>query len=185
MTATNIINLPTQQTSPANLPTKEKGKWLREEFKKIGYNSRKISVKVDSYSMGSSIDVTIKSPDVKMTDDCKIQEIINNVEKIHRCSASGEILSGGNTYTNLNVDSLVWKVRCEPHIGFFKNLAEKIENGEVEHESYNDIGIYVDYQSMEITVNGKRVVWNQGYTDVDRLAHNLCVSYLKQKLAQM
>lgn len=60
--------------------------------------SRQVSVRADHFSMGSSINVTIKDPNLSHD---MIANIANEAESIRRCEYSGEILSGGNRYVSV------------------------------------------------------------------------------------
>lgn len=76
---------------------KEMAKELRSKLKEIGYSSRMVSVR-SSYN---SIDLSIKSVDV---DFKTVEDLANKYESIHRDKATGEILSGGNIYVNVEYD---------------------------------------------------------------------------------
>ena len=71
---------------------------LRAKLKAAGFNSRRVTVKHDHFSMGSSLDVTIRDPDA---DFQAIKKIASEFEHIDRCPYSGEILSGGNRYLHV------------------------------------------------------------------------------------
>lgn len=74
---------------------KESAKQLRKELKnKLGVNSRQVSVR----SSRNSIDVTIKDLTVNFSE---VEKIANTYESIRRDHATGEILSGGNTYISV------------------------------------------------------------------------------------
>jgi hypothetical protein len=79
----------------SSMTTAEAAVALRAAFKAKGWNARKVSVRTDYYSMGSSIDVTIRDADVKIAD---VEAIAEQAERIHRCEITGEILGGGNRY---------------------------------------------------------------------------------------
>ena len=81
------------------MTTKERAAAIRAEYKKRGWTARDISVRIDLYSMGSSIDVRIKNPRVSFDIAKKIAE---GHESISRCEYSGEILSGGNRYVHVS-----------------------------------------------------------------------------------
>ena len=80
---------------------------IRAAHKAQGITSRQVSVKSESFSMGSSIDITIKAPGISKS---RVEEIANNYERIRRDDATGEILSGGNRYVAVNFD---WKLLNE------------------------------------------------------------------------
>ena len=80
--------------------TKEQAAAIRAEYKrKYGWTARDISVRIDLYSMGSSIDVRIKNPSVNFE---VAKQIAKGAESISRCEISGEILSGGNRYVSVS-----------------------------------------------------------------------------------
>lgn len=66
-----------------------------------GWNSRKVSVKSDSYSMGSSITVTILAAGISKA---VVAEIANRHDHVRRCEVSGDILGGGNRYVTVRFD---------------------------------------------------------------------------------
>lgn len=76
-------------------------KTIRAELKTAGYNRTKVSVRTDSYSMGSTVYVTIKSADV---DYREVNKIAKSHERVHRCSYSGDILNGGNAFVIVEYD---------------------------------------------------------------------------------
>ncbi len=75
---------------------------IRQELKaKHKLSSRDVSVKARHYSMGSSIDITIKNPAVALQ---LVKEVAAPHESIDR-DASGEILSGGNRFLHVGYSS--------------------------------------------------------------------------------
>ncbi len=62
---------------------------IREKVKELKH--RDLSVKLENYS---SYEINLK----KIVPLSKVQEVVNHLESIDRCQASGEILSGGNTF---------------------------------------------------------------------------------------
>lgn len=81
----------------------EAAKIIRKRIKdELGANSKQVSVRSSSYSMGSSISVRIKDPSVNYA---AVEAIANRQESISRCEYSGEILSGGNRYVSVEYDS--------------------------------------------------------------------------------
>ena len=79
--------------------TTEEAREIRAAYKRRGWSSRMISVRTEYYSMGSAIQVTIKSPEV---DETEAERIAKGAERISRCQITGEILSGGNTYVSVD-----------------------------------------------------------------------------------
>jgi len=82
----------------AYVPVAEAAKKIRKALKEKGITSRQVSVRSSSYSMGSSIRVTIKDPSIKLAG---VKEVAMGAESVRRCEYSGEILSGGNRYVNV------------------------------------------------------------------------------------
>lgn len=79
----------------------EKAAQLRKELKKCGWTSRDISVRAKRCTYSSAIDVVVKRADIDMG---RVKELAMEYESIRRCEASGEILSGGNTYVSVSRD---------------------------------------------------------------------------------
>lgn len=82
------------------MSTKERAAAIRAELKAAGWNARKVSVRTDYYSMGSSIHVTIRDT---AADTAKVTEIAERLgQSISRCEMTGDILGGGNTYVHVD-----------------------------------------------------------------------------------
>lgn len=77
--------------------TVEASKKIRTLLAAAGYGKADVSVYNKSYSMGSTVYVTIKRAEVPLT---KIEGIASAGESIDR-DASGEIMSGGNTFVDV------------------------------------------------------------------------------------
>ena len=101
--------------------TTEEAKEIRKEYKALGWNSRMVSVRSQYFSMGSSIDVTVKDPAVN---SARAKAIAEGKERIRRCELSGEILSGGNRYVSLNHSSECQEVLSRRYI---EALTEALE----------------------------------------------------------
>ena len=80
------------------MTTTEKTKEIRARFKAAGFSSRKISVRVEYFGCSSSIRVKIKDASVPFH---MVKNIVEEYANIHRCPVSGEILGGGNTFTDI------------------------------------------------------------------------------------
>jgi len=82
--------------------TKEKTAAIRQKLKKeYGYTGRQVSVRAENYSLGSSINVTIKDETVNYQ---AVKDAAEDHEKIRRCEITHEILGGGNTYVHVEYD---------------------------------------------------------------------------------
>lgn len=75
---------------------------IRAALKAKGWSTRAVSVRAESFSMGSAIRVEIKSADVPIGD---VEAIAKGQERIDRCEFSGEILNGGNRYVTVSYSS--------------------------------------------------------------------------------
>lgn len=77
------------------MSNKERASEVRKEIKKLGLTTKEVSVRVDSYC---SILVALKVAEV--TDEIKssIKSICRRFADVDRCSVTGEILAGGNTF---------------------------------------------------------------------------------------
>lgn len=78
--------------------TTDRAAQLRAALKAKGWTSRDVSVRAEYYSMGSSIHVVIKNPDVPFA---PVEEAANQHERIDR-DGFGEILSGGNRFVHVS-----------------------------------------------------------------------------------
>ncbi len=76
----------------------ETSKQIRANLKAAGYGARDVSVRNDSYSMGSTVRVRIKRAEVSLND---VHRIAIQNERVSRDEATGEILSGGNTFVDV------------------------------------------------------------------------------------
>src|SRR3972149_5470657 len=83
-----------------------------------GWTSKQVSVRNESYSMGSSVHVVIKDAEVALRE---VSRIATAHENIYR-DDSGEILSGGNSYVHVSYAHGV----LEPFVPFvFELLAQE------------------------------------------------------------
>ena len=81
------------------MTTTEHAAHIRQTLKtRHGWSSRDVSVRADYYSMGSSIRIHIKNPNVSSE---AVKAIAEQAEHIDYCAYSGEILGGGNTYVHV------------------------------------------------------------------------------------
>jgi len=88
-----------ETTNTRNTMSAQAAKTIRTALKtELGLNSRRVSVRADSYSMGSSVYVKIKDHTVSFA---AVEEIAKRSEHVRRCETTGEILSGGNTYVTV------------------------------------------------------------------------------------
>ncbi len=81
--------------------TKEIAARIRRNLKKVDktWNAKKISVRTRLYSMGSSIDVTIKDATVNFA---AVRDIAESEQVVRTCEYSGDILGGGNLFIHVD-----------------------------------------------------------------------------------
>ncbi|MCK5440225.1 MAG: hypothetical protein KAI97_09785 [Gemmatimonadetes bacterium] len=72
---------------------------IRAEFKKLGWGRNHVSVTCSNYSMGSSVSVYIKSPEVGHR---KAEEIACGIAEHIDRDQWGDILNGGNRYVHVS-----------------------------------------------------------------------------------
>ena len=153
------------------MTTKERAKAIRAALKAKGWNAKKISVRVHSYSMGASINVTIKDASIARK---VVEAVASSYQEVSRCAYSGEILGGGNTYVSVSYAS-----------GALDGL-KAIFRAELETGAENFLGYYVtdDERNTEILIGriddtgaGSRIhnLYRDQYAPeaiVDRLAYH-------------
>ena len=71
---------------------------IRAALKARGITRRQVAVVHEHYSMGSTIHVTVKDPAVRLS---AVKEIAKMYENVARDSYSGEFLSAGNRFVNV------------------------------------------------------------------------------------
>lgn len=128
------------------LTTAESAKKIRQEIKtKLGYTSRQVSVKSDNYSMGSSINLSIKCKEA-IYKKSEIGAIAKKEESIDRDNATGEILSGGNTFIHVGID---WELK-ESIID-----AEREDVKKIIEKSSQDEGLTCSYKGTDFFCKDK------------------------------
>lgn len=74
---------------------------IRARLKAVGINSRAVSVRSESFSMGSAIRITIRDLSISYA---SVKLAAEGEESIRRDEATGEILNGGNRYVSIDCD---------------------------------------------------------------------------------
>jgi hypothetical protein len=83
----------------ANNTTTERAATIRTALKTHGWTARDVSVRSESFSMGSAIRVVIKNAAVPLP---TVKAIAEAHERIDRCEITGDILSGCNRYVSVS-----------------------------------------------------------------------------------
>lgn len=99
------------------MTTAQTSSLLRAKLKAAGIPARAVSVRSEDYSMGASINVTIKSAAVSLA---QVTEIAESFQSIRRDSR-GEVLNGGNLYVHVKQSA---EVRAELRASASAALAE-------------------------------------------------------------
>lgn len=71
---------------------------IRAALKAKGISRKQVSVRHDHYSMGSTIRVKVLDPSVRLS---VVRDIANEHQRVRYCEYSGEILSGGNRFVDV------------------------------------------------------------------------------------
>ena len=115
-----------------DMTTKEK---ITAKIKELGYNSRQVSVHNRAAGYSSALVVTVRDASISLE---TIENAVNVFEKIDRCQASGEILSGGNTYVNVEYSDAAEAQIAAPFIAAVEKTIPTIagNTGETVLENY-------------------------------------------------
>lgn len=107
--------------------TTERAALIRAELKKRhGWKQTDVSVRARHYSLGSSIDISIKNPAVPLA---AVKEIAVEHESIDR-DASGEILSGGNRFVSVGYSSEAREALAAQWLPAVQAAAEELANSD-------------------------------------------------------
>ena len=83
------------------MSTTERVANLRQTLKtRHGWNARMVSLRTDYYSMGCTVHATIR--DLRVSERALRLALSRDVERIDYDHATGEILSGGNTFVDIH-----------------------------------------------------------------------------------
>ena len=151
----------------------EDSKRIRAELKARGITSRQVSVRAESYSMGSSINVTVKDPDVNLN---LVKEIAETAERIQRCEYSGEILSGGNRFVHASYSSEALEVlagRVRPAVEaaiaklFATEMAERVCRNAI--QILGSYGYSREYPVERMYRDARLMTIGEGTSEVQRM----------------
>lgn len=116
--------------------TTDRAAQIRAALKAKGWTSRDVSVRAEYYSMGSSIHVVIKNPDVPLA---PVEAEANAHEKIDR-DQWGDILSGGNRYVHVNYSSEANAALARRHMDAMTAAAAVLDSYGQDSNALVDIG---------------------------------------------
>ena len=107
------------------MTNKERSASIRAGIKKLGYNSRQVSVRSGFCGYSEYTHVTIK--DVK-ADIREIEKACKKFQSIDFDSATGEILAGGNTYVHVQYDYDAIEKATDANIEKAESLVNEIDD---------------------------------------------------------
>ncbi|MEP2026958.1 MAG: hypothetical protein ABJH98_17930 [Reichenbachiella sp.] len=127
-----------------------KAQRIKKQLKdQIGYNQKQVSVREQPGGRSWSFTFTIRDSNV---DYHQLKAFANTCQSYDRCEASGEILSGGNTFTHIEISD---SVKDEWSSYYLKKL-ESVNHlfNETSGTSVDDFTIYLNGQHMKIFYHG-------------------------------
>jgi hypothetical protein len=146
--------------------TTEEARELRKELKKkLNVNSRQVSVRSEYFSMGSSIDVRVKDPEVSLP---AVREIASKYESIRRCEITHEILSGGNTYLSVEYTREALDKRSEQYRDAVQAAVDKLPEDSNQLERVEGTEYWVGRRDGRFSVWGEESHISAAY-DVDNV----------------
>ena len=96
---------------------------VRAAFKARGWTSRQVSVRADSYSMGSAIRITIKAGSIPLL---LVKSVAEGKESIRR-DGWGEILSGGNRYVTVSLSKEAIELKARRYVEAVEKAVERLK----------------------------------------------------------
>lgn len=124
---------------------------VRAALKARGWGQRHVSVRAESYSLGSSLHVTVKSPEV----DFEVaRQIAEGKERVDRCERTGEILSGGNRFVHVKHSDECKAIIARRHLAALERAVVALEAT----PDGKSLGAQVPIEGT-----GVRLGWSQSY----------------------
>lgn len=155
MSATKTIQGDFEAQAIAGTYGAEQCKLLRVAYKKRGWNRTAISVRNSDYSMGSSMRVEIKRPDL-VKDYAEAERLANAGESIRRCEISGEILNGGNRFVNFEFSDEALETIAAPFLAVSEAAMEKAEAGsEFDIHEIEGTGFSLNIDGWDVKIWGE------------------------------
>ena len=144
-------------------------KTIRKNLKAKGITSRQVSVRNSSYSMGSSVYVTIKDPTVPFD---LVEEIAMAEQRVRRCEITHDILSGGNMFVQVSYSREAEAVLAEPFIAPIAEAFAKVEGDTLERVNGTNFFVGRSGGDLELWHN-RRVVGHLYQTDIEGAAFRM------------
>ena len=95
---------------------------VKDDLKKAGYNTREVSVREQDCGYSRALTITVRDASVSLKN---IQEIASRHESIDRCERTGEILSGGNRYIDVELKE---EIKEQYYNMFKEEVSEAMDN---------------------------------------------------------
>ena len=131
---------------------------IRAEYKQLGWGRKHVSVTCSNYSMGSSVSVRIKSPEV---DKEKAEQIATGIAESISRDQWGDILNGGNRYVHVEHTS---ECRAIMARRYWDALAEAV--GRLDPESRSTLERVTDSINVGQDGAGWLQLWIDGHAGV-------------------
>jgi len=135
-------------------------KEIRKVLKDAGFNSRRVSVRHEHYSMGSSLHVTIRDASIEKQE---IEKLVRSFERIDRCSYTGEILSGGNTFMYIRYSAEAALARVEKIADKIQSAIDKLPDESNTLEKVEGSNIMIGRTGGHFTVWGESGFMSNAY----------------------
>ena len=148
-------------------------KEIRDAFKALGWNNRKISVKHRYCGYSDAIDITIKSFDIDVE---KAKEIAKSKHSVRYDEVTGEPLLGANTYVNVKFDDELLEnekndIRYINIANNMRNMKMKQNCGEIIAE--NDTFMIYYFKNIEYTTYGQIYIESKDNSYLDHRYYNV------------
>lgn len=148
-------------------------KEIRDAFKALGWNNRKISVKHRYCGYSDAIDITIKSFDIDIE---KAKEIAKNKHSVRYDEVTGEPLLGANTYVNVKFDDELLEnekndIRYINIADNMRNMKMKLNCGEIIAE--NDKFMIYYFKNIEYATYSQIYIESKDNSYLDHRYYNV------------
>lgn len=121
---------------------------IRIELKKMGYNSRQVSVVEGRGGLSYSLHITIKDANIPIK---PIENMAKKFEDVRWDESGMEILSGGNTYISVNYDYDVLDKAKEKYMDYSNEVFDALND-----EKSVVVGEYDDGKELVVIKNGQK-----------------------------
>ena len=135
-------------------------KEMRKVLKDAGFNSRRVSVRHEHYSMGSSLHVTIRDAEIEKAE---IKKLVESFERIDRCQYTGEILGGGNTFMYIRYSAEAALARVEKIADKIQSAIDKLPDESNRLERVEGSNIKIGREGGHFTVWGESGFMSNAY----------------------